>query len=90
MPYVVSGGFFQKTKSKSTVAQTFLLIIKVEEGLEHGELGVTVHAQPVLCVVDGDQVSDQVLVTLTDVASLSLLWTEHCVVVQRVVHNRVA
>ena len=55
--------------------------------VEHGELGVPVHAEPVLRVVDGDEVRDELLVRLPDVAAPPLLRPEHQVVVQRVVHH---
>ena len=55
--------------------------------VEHGELAVAVHAEPVLRVVDGDEVRDELLVRLPDVATPPLLRPEHQVVVQRVVHH---
>ena len=55
--------------------------------VEHGELGVPVHAEPVLRVVDGDEVRDQLLVRLPDIPSFSLFRPKHRVIIQRVVHD---
>jgi hypothetical protein len=55
----------------------------------HHEVRVSVHAQPVLGVVDVDQVPDQIVVRLADVAALALLWSKHHVVVQRIIHHRI-
>ena len=55
--------------------------------VEHGELGVPVHAEPVLRVVDGDEVRDQLLVRLADIPSFSLFRPKHRVIIQRVVHD---
>ena len=56
--------------------------------VEHGQLRVPVHAQPVLGVVDGDEVRDELVVGLADDAPLPLFRPEDGVVVQRVVHHR--
>ena len=55
--------------------------------VEHGQLRVAVHAEPVLGVVDGYQVGDELLVRLADVAPLALLRAKHGVVVQGIVHH---
>ena len=57
-------------------------------GLDWSE-AVLVEAEPVLGVVDGDEVGDELLVALSDAAALPLLGAEHGVVVQRVVHHGV-
>ena len=58
-------------------------------GLDGSE-AVLVEAEPVLGVVDGDEVGDELLVALPDAAALPLLGAEHRVVVQGVVHHGVA
>ena len=55
--------------------------------LEHRQVRVAIHAQPVLCIVDWYQVSDQLLVRLSDVPAFSLLRSEDKVVVERIVHD---
>ena len=50
---------------------------------------VLVEAEPVLGVVDGDEVGDELLVALADAAALPLLGAEHHVVVEGVVDHGV-
>ena len=57
-------------------------------GLDGSE-AVLVEAEPVLGVVDGDEVGDELLVALPDAAALPLLGAEHRVIVQGVVHHGV-
>ncbi len=56
---------------------------------ETGAEVVAVGAEPVLGVVYRDEVVDQLLVRLADVAVLALLVAEHHVVVQGVVDDRI-
>lgn len=60
-----------------------LLVVLVE----HGELRVSVHAQPVLGVVNCDEVLDQLFIGLADDPALPFRGTEHQVIVQRVVDD---
>lgn len=59
--------------------------------LEQRQLRVAVNAQPVLRIVNVDQILDQLLVGLAaDVAAAALQRPEHVVIVQRIVDHRVA
>ena len=55
--------------------------------VEHGELRVSVHAEPVLSVVNGNQVLDQLVVRLANDATLALVRTKHCVIVERIIDH---
>ena len=55
--------------------------------LEHRQVRVAVHAEPVLGVVDGNQIGDKRFVRLPDVAAFALLGTKDHVVVEGVVHD---
>jgi len=55
--------------------------------LEHRQVRVAVHAEPVLSVVDGNQIGDKRFVRLPDVAAFALLGTKDHVVVEGVVHD---
>lgn len=59
--------------------------------LEQRQLRVAVDAEPVLGVVDVDQILDQLLVGFAaNVAAAALQRTEHIVIVQRIVDDRIA
>lgn len=72
----------------AVIILTLVFLEVARQRLEHGKVRVAVHAEPVLGVVDVDQVSDQLLVGLADQAALTLVRPEHHVVVQRVVDHR--
>ncbi len=56
--------------------------------VEHGQLRVAVHAEPVLGIVDGDQILNQLRVGLTHNPAFAFCRSEHRVVVKRVVDHR--
>ena len=55
--------------------------------VEHGELRVSVHAEPVFGVMNGNQVLDQLIVRLANDATLALVGTKHCVIVERIIDH---
>lgn len=74
----------------AVVLVAFVLVQLPAQRLEHGQVRVAVHAQPVLGVVDVDQVPDELVVRLADQAALALVGAEDHVVVERVVDHREA
>ena len=57
------------------------------ERLEHAQICVTIHSEPVLRVVNVNQVPDELIVILANDSSLSFVGPKHVMVVQGVVDN---
>lgn len=66
---------------------TFFLSIVLLPWLEHRVLSIAIHAKPVLCIVDLNEVLDQLVISLVDNAALGLVGSEDSVVVEGVIDD---
>lgn len=59
--------------------------------VEHRQLGIAIDTEPILCIVNIDQILDELLIRLSaDVAAFSLARAEHFVIIQWIVHDGIA